>query len=346
MKKRRQNKPTKSKPEAVQPGKQRFSLLGWAVLLLPLSVVLFVLIFGSQIPYLRQHSSSEAEDAAEVLCRYGMENMRAKMYQSAYARFIKALQIKPDFADAYINIGQIYYETGNIPEAIKWLEKALSLNPPQKDLLFNNLGLLYAKQGNLQKALSMFEQALTSGMKAEQVYNNLGNVNASLGNYQAAVEAYNNAIASRPTVRSMYIEMLHKITIEAADEQGAELMYQAASQQLESGISDGELSVYDSISVARFSRTMEREAQLYKNLARALAAGGVIDKAIGIYESVLKVEPRSAQNHYQLADFLMRKGELEKARRHLETALKLNPRMQKAREALDELMQVIDRTKK
>ncbi|HDH57221.1 MAG TPA: tetratricopeptide repeat protein, partial [Bacteroidetes bacterium] len=148
------------------------SPLGWIVLLGPLCIVSFALLFGKSIPFLKEQAAVEAEDAAEMVCRAAEDDIRSGNYQSAYSRLMYALQIKPDYADAYINLGKIYYLSGDIPTAINWLQKAVSLDLPQKDLVFNNLGLLYAQQGEYQTALAMFERALATGLSLEQIYSN------------------------------------------------------------------------------------------------------------------------------------------------------------------------------
>lgn len=324
---------------------KRFSPLGWMVLLAPLSIVVFLLLFGNSIPFLVEQSSREAENNADTVCRFGKEEMKAGHYQGAYAYFIKALKIKPDYAEAHINLSQLFYLNGDIPKAIEWLHKAITFNPPQKDLIFNNLGLLYAQSGEFQTALNMFEQALSTGMKSEQVYNNIGTVNISLGNYVRAVEAYQAAIEHRPTVRSMYIEMLRKVAGECYDDEEQLYMYNAANEHLERGITDEELAVYDSVSVFRFARTEIRQAELYKNLSRALELNGELKEAIRYCEKALKLDANSPLIHYQLGNLYLKQMKLNQAHRHLQMAIRLNPRLNDARIALENVNRLIEKSK-
>ena len=248
---------------------KRSSPLGWIVLLGPLFIVSFTLLFGRSIPFLKEQAAVEAEDAAEMVCRAAEEDIRAGNYQSAYGRLMYALQIKPDYADAYINLGKIYYLSGDIPAAINWLQKAVSLDLPQKDLVFNNLGLLYAQQGEYQTALAMFERALATGLSLEQIYSNIGKVQLSLGNYDKAEEAFQAALDQRPTVRNLYLEMLRKTMIDyRGDEEHADV-YRAAQEQIERGLTDQELAAYDDEIVARFGRTEQRQVELERSLAYA-----------------------------------------------------------------------------
>ena len=267
---RRGKKTSKEKPSAPPVPTLRPSLLGWIVPLGPLLVILFFLLFGGSLPFLMEQASVESEDAAAVVCQGAEADIKGGDYQSAYNRLMYALQIKPDYADAYIKLGKLYYLNGDISSAIACLRKAVSLEPPQKDLVLNNLGLLYAQKGDYQTALGLFEQALSSGLNAEQIYNNIGNAHLSLGNYDQAVEAFQAAIAARTTLRSLYIEMLRKILIDFGDKEEFSEVYQAAREQLELGVTDEELSRYDSEIASRFARSKRRQAELNRNLARAI----------------------------------------------------------------------------
>lgn len=332
---------TKKPSPAIIPTK-RFSLLGWIVLLGPLSIVLFLLMFGGSIPYLTAYSSQEAKKAAEEICRFGKERMRTGQYQAAHTMFMEALKIKPDLPDAYINISQIYYLTGDIPRALEWLQKAIALDLPQKDLLFNNLGLLYARSGDPGTALKMFERALSSGMNPEQVYNNIGTANLSLGNYPQAVEAYRAAVDNRPTVRSMYFESLRRVVVEYYDNDELKEVYKAAKEQLYRGVTDEELAVYDSVSVFRFGRSPNRQAELYENLARTLELNGEFDEAMKYCGEALKIKPNSANLHFQLGGLYFRRMNLNEARRHFERAVRINPKLNSARLALEEVKRMIE----
>ncbi len=255
------------------------SVLGWMVLLCPSSVILFFLLFGGMIPFLSELAAIEAEDAAEIVCQGAVEDLRARNYQGAYSKLMYALQVKPDFVDAHIKLGRLYYLNNDIPTAITWLKKAVALDPPQKDLVLNNLGLLYARQKDYQTALSMFEQALSTGLNAEQIYNNIGNAHLSLGNYGEAVEAFEAALNYRTTLHTLYVEMLHKVLIDySGDDEFVELV-QTVRDHLERGVTGQELSVYNKEIVSRFSRSEQREEELRRNLSRALRLRGEIPRS-------------------------------------------------------------------
>lgn len=257
---------------------KRSSILGWIVLLCPASVILFFMLFGGMIPFLAKQAAVESEDAAEIVCQGAAEDMKVGNYPGAYSKLMYALQVKPDYVDAYIKLGHLSYLNNDIPAAIAWLKKAVALDPPQKNLVLNNLGLLYARQKDYQTALRMFEQALSTGLNAEQIYGNIGNAHLSLGNYAEAVEAFEAALNSRTTLHLLYLEMLRKALIDFSTNAEFSDLVKTVQDHLRRGVNSQDLQPYDGEIVIRFSRTPEREAELRKNLTHALRLRGEIPR--------------------------------------------------------------------
>ena len=67
--------------------------------------------------------------------------------------FIKAIEIKPDYKEAYNELGVVLVKKGRIQEGILQFEKALHINPYYKD-----------SQKNLQIALEMNKKNKNSGI--------------------------------------------------------------------------------------------------------------------------------------------------------------------------------------
>ena len=61
------------------------------------------------------------------------------------------LAIKPDYADAYNNMGNALKEQGKLEEAIEAYNKALAIKPDYADA-YNNMGNALKEQGKLEEA--------------------------------------------------------------------------------------------------------------------------------------------------------------------------------------------------
>tara|TARA_B110000908_G_C10242585_1_gene446938 strand:- start:899 stop:2545 length:1647 start_codon:yes stop_codon:yes gene_type:complete len=78
----------------------------------------------------------------------------------AITAYEKALSIKPDYADAYNNIGVTLKEQGKLDEAIAAYEKTLSLKPDHAAAYYN-IGVTLQEQGKLDEAIAACEKALS-----------------------------------------------------------------------------------------------------------------------------------------------------------------------------------------
>lgn len=73
--------------------------------------------------------------------------------------FKKAIELKPDYADAYHNLANVYHNKGDFKEAIWCYRQAVIFNPRLFESHYN-LGLIYMGTGELDAARFEFEQAL------------------------------------------------------------------------------------------------------------------------------------------------------------------------------------------
>jgi tetratricopeptide (TPR) repeat protein len=67
----------------------------------------------------------------------------------------KAIEFDPDYADAYVGLGNAYLQTNNLDGGIFCLEKALKIQPGQGPVIYN-LGMAYFLKGDKQRALGYF----------------------------------------------------------------------------------------------------------------------------------------------------------------------------------------------
>lgn len=88
--------------------------------------------------------------------------------QEAYQR---AIELNPEAAGAYINLGTLYYNLHRLSEAEHCYLKASQIDP-RYALAFFNLGNVYDERGDLEEARRLYEQALhIQGDYADAHYN-------------------------------------------------------------------------------------------------------------------------------------------------------------------------------
>ena len=109
----------------------------------------------------------------------------------------KALSLKPDYAEAYYNIGVTFKEQGKLDKALEFFEKALSSRPDYAEA-YNNMGNALQEQGKPEEAVESFEKALSLKPDYAEAYNNMGNALQEQGKPEEAVESFEKALSLKP----------------------------------------------------------------------------------------------------------------------------------------------------
>lgn len=99
-------------------------------------------------------------------------------------------------ADALGLLGNALADGGAFEEAMRYLERAISIAPnPDR---FNDLGIALAGLGRHQDAVEAYQQSLSAAPGVGVVLNNLGLAQFELGLTEDAIDSYNGAIAAAP----------------------------------------------------------------------------------------------------------------------------------------------------
>jgi tetratricopeptide (TPR) repeat protein/2-polyprenyl-3-methyl-5-hydroxy-6-metoxy-1,4-benzoquinol methylase len=218
---------------------------------------------------------------------------------AAIKSYKKALAIKPDFAEAYSNLGVTLQELGQLEEAVKHYEQALSIKPDYAEA-HSNLGNALQELGQLEEAVKRYEQALAIKPDFAEAHSNLGVTLQELGQLEAAVKSHEQALVIKPD----YAEAHYNLGI-TLKELG----------QLEAAVKSHEqaLAIKPDYSEAHY------------NLGIILKELGQLEAAVKSYEQALAIKPDFAEAHYNLGITLKELGQLEAAVKSYEQALAIKP---------------------
>lgn len=84
-----------------------------------------------------------------------LKNKDAHSFRECLERYKTAIEIDPEYADAYVGLGNAYLQTNNLEGGIYCLEKALEIQPDQGPVVYN-LGMAHFNNGDKEKALPYF----------------------------------------------------------------------------------------------------------------------------------------------------------------------------------------------
>lgn len=104
----------------------------------------------------------------------------------------------PDDVAAWIDLGNLYFDTGNHEKAIMAYNKALELNPNNANVM-NDLGVMYRRTGQPKKAIEAFDKAIKIDPVHETVRFNKGIVLMhDLNDLEGAVQAWEELVKLNP----------------------------------------------------------------------------------------------------------------------------------------------------
>ena len=133
-----------------------------------------------------------------VLCNIsGASSAGLKQFDAAIKYYKKALEIKPDYAEAYYNMGIALKDNGDLDAAINSYKKALEIKSDYVGAYFNT-GNILKDTGDLEAAIDNYKKALEIKPDYAEAYNNIGLVLKDKGDLEEAINSYKKALEIKP----------------------------------------------------------------------------------------------------------------------------------------------------
>ncbi|MGH9550550.1 MAG: tetratricopeptide repeat protein, partial [Terriglobales bacterium] len=137
-------------------------------------------------------------------------------YTNAISCEQKAITIAPDIPEPYINLGNVYLESGdggNVDNAVLAFHKALRIVKDHPNAL-SGLGWALEKRGDMKGAIDCQRKALKSGPKFPTAHRRLAECLASTGDNTNAEAEYKITLELDPhdaTAMVQYAQLLQKL---------------------------------------------------------------------------------------------------------------------------------------
>ena len=111
----------------------------------------------------------------------------------------QAVAADPTNADAWLQLGNVYYDTGNPPKSIKAYEKYLELRSGGDPNVLTDLGVMYRRNGQPEKAVEAFDKALALDPTHQQSLFNKGIVlRYDMNDRDGAIKAWQELLKINP----------------------------------------------------------------------------------------------------------------------------------------------------
>ena len=126
-----------------------------------------------------------------------------KNYKKAKDLLEQVVLIKPNFADAYNNIGICLEKLNDLDGAIKNYNLAIN-NRPNFAEAHNNIGVVFQKLRNFDQAILQYKKAITYKNLYLDAYVNLANLFKETKQFEEAIKNYDLAINLNPKLAEVY----------------------------------------------------------------------------------------------------------------------------------------------
>jgi tetratricopeptide (TPR) repeat protein len=133
--------------------------------------------------------STRLQEKGEQEFLRGISYEKSGMYEEAMSAYVQALEINPDYMDAYVNLGLVYYRLGKYSKAVDAYKNALRINPANPSVC-NKLGAAYVILGEYPLALDAFKQSIKIDPRSSDTHFNLGVAFILAGDKNGALEQY------------------------------------------------------------------------------------------------------------------------------------------------------------
>lgn len=139
----------------------------------------------------------------------GLDYYEKGMYDEAMIEFNKAIQVNPNYSDAYSGRGYVFSEMGKLEQTISEFSKAIQINPSLV-LIYVRRGFCFGQKRDFDQAISDFSKAIQIGPDNSNVYGLRANSYCLKGDYENGLRDMNKAIALGDNVDPSVIDMIQK----------------------------------------------------------------------------------------------------------------------------------------
>lgn len=153
----------------------------------------FILLAGVWVTQLRLVGTSWARDYVNA----GDVYLEKEEPGEAMRFYEKALSIDPGSAKAHLAMGLALSKSGRADEAKERYLKVIEIDPSNSQA-YNNLGMWYDRKGDGEEAERLFLKAVELKPHSFQAHNNLGMVYGKRGQYEKAIHEFGIALELNP----------------------------------------------------------------------------------------------------------------------------------------------------
>lgn len=245
-----------------------------------------------------EHAIASTKDNWVAHSNLGSKLLAQGKLDMAEPHLVEALRIKPNWAEALVNLGTLRGKQGRVGEGEELLKRAQDIKPTASG--YYNLGVQMVEQGKFAEAETQYLEALKLSSGFVEARYNLGIARAKQGRADEAARDYTAVIQLRPGYADARLSL------------GALLAGQKKYDQ----------------AIAQFQeilRIAPDNGDAHFNLAAALEAKGDLPGAATHYAEACRLRPQDVDARLALGLVLVYQGRMPEAATNLAEVLRMRP---------------------
>ena len=253
---------------------------------------------------------------AQAWLNLGIIYYETERYQQAVGFLLKSLDIDSSKAQAYYILGLCLEKINQNPQAISAYKEAIALEPHLIEA-YNNLGNLLTQAGEVEQAQAVYLQAIAANPSHFGSYLNLGNLLMEQNLLTQAIEAYQTALSLNPNDTDILNNLQIALTAQANP---AEFLLNLGNKFYESGKYEEAIEQY-----RRLVELHAGEPELYFNLSECFRHLNRVEEAINTLQEGILIHPTAGKLHFYLIKILQENARIKEAISSAEMASRLLP---------------------
>lgn len=222
-----------------------------------------------------------------------------KQHKKAIDCYEKALILKPNYSEAFNNMGNCYNALNNHIKALELYNKSIKYNQSNPNP-FCNIGIAYRKQGDYTQALKYIKKSIKINPRFEGGHFALGVTYIDQKEYDAAIESFNQVLKINPVSAESYLNIGSAYSMKKNNTMAIEYLKKGLALSPRNVIGLYSLGVC-------YSETKE------------------YDKAIRSHMEALQVDSEYSPIYGSLGFTFLQSGNIEKAEKYIKQGIDLEP---------------------
>ncbi len=151
---------------------------------------------------------------------------------------LKAVQLDPNFAMAYLAVGQDYLVQAQTGRASEYFAKAFQLrdNTSEREKLMIDAEYYSGVTGELDKSAQTYREEIDNYPRHSSAYNNLGNIYAAEGEYEKAAEILRQSKQMSPDTAADYENLANVLMAQQHFDEAGKVLLEAQSRKLQDNL--------------------------------------------------------------------------------------------------------------